>query len=216
MPLTCTMLPGLPNSVKILTMNNSITVQEILEQLDKSTEKYLFAILDNGYSYLITSRIKWYGDGNRWALIIETFGYNARFPEHSGATNLLHVYGNCLTGPIGYTDDDFLVVSADGPEGATFDEWYVNPEAKTITLRDKVIPFDLTPENLKRKGITLVDDNLSVPDLFRSLLPEFRESLLATEEKLLKRIPHDLDPSLYKVDKPANNHWSNWLEGGTL
>ncbi|MBP7863422.1 hypothetical protein KA183_17175 [bacterium] len=185
-------------------------------------------------------------------IIIESFGYNLRAGHHNGAQNCVYVYGNCLSRPLGITNDDFLNCSEDGPEGETFDGWYVFPEAESITLRGEVVKFDLSKENLERRGVVMAEDELTAADLFRSLLPEYREKFLATEEELRVRVPRDIpmilrldewhhpdiagqekpsenetfksiakvlvaaDPSLYKLEKKPNNHWTNWPEGGTL
>lgn len=152
----------------------------------------------------------------------------------------------------GIKDEDFLVITSDSPEGATFDDWYVAFQAKSISLRGQVVQFDLSTENLKSRGIEMIDEELTAVELFRSVLPEYREQLHATEDELRQRVPVDLplllridewyhpdipggekpsenetfqaiakvlvaaDPTLYKVEKAPNSHWSNWPDGGTL
>lgn len=181
-------------------MPSKITEQEILSQLDECAKNYVFPLLDNGYYYPITSRINCYGDGEKWAIIIESFGYNLRSGHHNGAQNCVYVYGNCLSRPVGITNDDFLNCSEDGPEGETFDGWYVFPEAESITLRGEVVKFDLSKENLERRGVVMAEDELTAADLFRSLLPEYREQFLATEEELRERVPRDI-PMILRLDE---------------
>src|SRR4029453_17979640 len=64
----------------------------------------------------------------------------------------------------------------------------------------EVVRFDLSESAREAKGITMVEDQLSATDLFRSLLPEHRERFLATDAELRQRIPKDL-PLLLKLDE---------------
>lgn len=180
-------------------VHTSIMEKEILDQLDQCNADFAFPMLDNGYVYPITQRLNCYGDSSRWAIIIEAVGYSVRGGDHNGAHSSLHVYGNCLDRKPGLIDGDFLHMTGDGPEGPTFDDWYVRPEAETITLRGEVVPFDLSESAREARGITMVEDKLTATDLFRSLLPEHREKFLATEEELRQRIPDGL-PLLLRLD----------------
>ncbi|MBK8223273.1 MAG: hypothetical protein IPK73_19840 [Candidatus Obscuribacter sp.] len=181
----------------------AITEKEVLDQLDQCSADYAFPMLDNGYVYPITQRLNCYGDGSRWAIIIEAVGYSVRGGDHYGMTNCLHVYGNCLDRDPGVINEDFLGMTDDGPDGPTFDEdcgWYLTQEAGTLTVRGEVVSFDLSASALEAKGITMVEDRLSAADLFRSLLPECRGQFLATEDELRQRIPKDL-PLLLRLDE---------------
>ena len=77
-------------------MATAIIEKEILYQLDQCTADFVFPMLDNGYIYPIKQRLNCYGDGSRWAIIIEVVGYNVRGGDHNGMNNCLHVHGNCL------------------------------------------------------------------------------------------------------------------------
>ena len=143
-------------------------------------QEVYFSDAINGYIYPVTARLSGYCDAQRWAIIIECFGYSPRGGDHDGATNCLHVYGNCLEGEPG-PGKDTLCVTEDGPEGPTFDDWTVLPEAESIKLRGEVIKFDLSDAALEANGITKVEDDLTATDLFRSLLPDYREKLLARD-----------------------------------
>src|SRR6478672_27633 len=75
----------------------------ILSQLDRSAADFTFPDLGHGYYFAIDSRLHAYSDVDRWAMIVETVGYNPR------GGDVLHVYGNCLTdGQPGFENEDFL------------------------------------------------------------------------------------------------------------
>jgi hypothetical protein len=160
-------------------------------------------MLDNGYVYLADARLSAYRDETRWALIIEVVGYNPRAVGHGGACNCLYCFGNCLRRPPGTANEDFLCVTDDGPDGPTFDDENVSDVregARTIRIRDSIVPLDLTPEALTRKGIEPEDPpQITGAELLRSLLPERRDLLLATEEELRGRVPPDL-PLVLRLD----------------
>jgi hypothetical protein len=177
-------------------MSMSFTREEILRQLDDCARNFSFPMLDNGYVYLGTTRLTAYRDEARWALVIEVVGYQTRVGGHDGVNNCLHCFGNCLTRPPGTANEDFLQVTSDGAEGPTFDEEYgeyVRADAHSIRIRGEPYPLQVAPADLAAKGIELVDPpHITGAELVRSLLPEHRELLLATEAELYERIPVDL------------------------
>jgi hypothetical protein len=185
-------------------MSAAYTREEILRQLDESAARFTFPGLDNGYIYPGTVRLSAYLDAERWALVIEVVGYNPRAGAHDGLQNCLHLYGNCLKRPPGTANEDFLNMTGDGPDGPTFDEACdsnVRPEARSIRIRDRVLPLDVDLESLAGKGIELVEPpDVTGADLMRSLLPEHRDLLLATEEELRQRVPADL-PLVLRLDE---------------
>jgi hypothetical protein len=177
--------------------------EEILSQLDASARGFTFPMLDSGYVYLADARLSAYRDETRWALIIEVVGYNPRAGGHGGVCNCLYCYGNCLRRPPGTADEDFLCVTDDGPDGPTFDDEVdgdIREGAGTIRIRDRIVPLDLAPEALTGKGIELEDPpRITGAELLRSLVPEHRGLLLATEEELRGRVPTDL-PLILRLD----------------
>ncbi|MGV3724318.1 MAG: DUF7003 family protein [Actinomycetota bacterium] len=234
----------------------AFTQADILKQLDACARAFTFPMLDNGYVYPADTRLAAFGDETRWALVIEVLGFGTREGGHDGVNNALYCFGNCLSRPPGAANEDFLAVTADGPEGHTFtDEFglYVQPGVQSILIRGERAALDLSPESLAARGVELVDPpQITGADLLRSLLPEHRQALLATEGELRARVPPDLpellrlnewrhpdlagndlpsesatfqmiadvlvtgDPSRYRPNEPANTHWRNWPEGGTL
>jgi hypothetical protein len=186
-------------------MTVSYAKTEILEQFDRCAGDYSFPMLDNGYIYLGDTRLSAYRDAERWALVVEVVGYSVRTGWHYGLHNCLYCFGNCLNGSPGMAPEE-LVMTGDSPDDPTFQEecsWYVRKEAKTVNLRGVDVPLKLSPEEFAMKGIELVEPpHITGTELMRSLLPEYREQLLATEEELRAQIPADLPMILRLEDWP--------------
>jgi hypothetical protein len=172
------------------------TTEEILEQFDECARDFTFLMLDNGYVYPADVRLHAYSDDERWALVVEDLGVNYRAGEHDAIQHCLYCFGNCLKRKPGTANEDFLSHTSDGEEGNTFDAeygWNVNEGVKTIRIRDQVVPLQISPEDFVRKNIQLIEPpEITAADLLRSLLPEHRDLLLATEEELRDRVPADL------------------------
>lgn len=124
------------------------TRTEILQQLDDCARAFTFPMLDNGYVYLADTRLTAYRDESCWAVVIQVLGYSIRQGWHDGLNNALHCFGNCLRRPPGTANEDFLSITADGPEGPTFDDeygYYVRPEAQSILIRGQRVQLHLSP-----------------------------------------------------------------------
>lgn len=180
---------------------------DILTQLDDAARVYDFPMLDNGYMYLADVRLHAYrddprrSDEPRWVLVIDVLGW---FNRAYAVENILHCYGNCLKRSPGTANEDFLGMVEDGPEGSLFDKEYgeyVHNEARTVCIRGKVVPINTTADFLAAKRIELIDPpKVHGFELLRSLLPEHRDLLFATEEELRQRVPPDL-PCLLRLDE---------------
>ena len=88
-------------------MDNMVVTrrEEILGQLDEANAAFSFPDLNHGYYYAIDVRLHAYGDDARWALIVETAGYN---PRGFNVYYVLHVFGNCLiAGSPGFENGTF-------------------------------------------------------------------------------------------------------------
>lgn len=185
-------------------MNIFYSRHEILNQLNECAGSFTFPILDNGYVYLGDARLSAYRDQVRWALVMEILGYNVRVGGYDGLSNCLHCFGNCLNRPPGTANEDFLSVTGDGPDAPTFDDeygWYVRERTQSLCIRGVIVPLRLRPEQLEAKGIQLVEEpRLTGVEVMRSLIPEYREQLLATEGELRARIPPDL-PLILRLDE---------------
>ncbi|BCJ39888.1 hypothetical protein GCM10010168_27470 [Actinoplanes ianthinogenes] len=206
---------------------------EIIGQLDAAADEAVFPELNNGYYYAVDARLHAYRDARRWALIVETVGYS---PRAGNLTDVLHVFGNCLTGgEPGFENGDFL---------DRIDNW------DEIEDADEPETFRGTPIVIRGRRLeTAAEVGDDLVDVFRRLAPEHRELLLADEAELRRRIPADLpeimrldawhhpvdelpsesttfrqladvlatgDRERYAPDMPPNTHWSHWPESGTL
>ncbi len=172
------------------------SAKEILQQLDKCAEDFTFPMLDNGYVYPIHSKLSGYRDEKRWVLIIEVIGFNYRGGGHNGITNCLHIFGNCIETKPGTDNNNFLYITEDSPDCSTFDEENLeslNPEAKTMILRNKEITINHSREFYLNKGIKLEEkDKIFIWEFLRGLEPEYNKEFEATEKEIRERIPADL------------------------
>ncbi|MGC4816574.1 DUF7003 family protein [Micromonospora sp. DT63] len=157
---------------------------EILDQLDAAAEDFRFPDLGHGYYYAVDARLHAYRDAHRWALIVEALGYS---PRAGNLIDVLHVFGNCLTtGQPGFGNEDFLSRIDNWDEIEDVDE----PEiycGNPIEVRGRRIAVAAEP------GEELID-------VFRRLVPEHRELLLADDVELRRRIPADL-PEIMRLDR---------------
>ncbi len=164
----------------------------ILQQLDRCASNYTFPILDHGYVYLADTRLSAYRNANDWALIIEVIGYNPRAGDHHGIENCLYCFGTCIRRSPGIANEDFLRLTRDGFDGPTFQDdydWHVREGARTLYIRDTAVSLDLSREALAGKGIELAEPpSITAAELLRSLIPEQRALLLATDEELYERL----------------------------
>ena len=138
-----------------------------------------------------------YRDETRCLMIIETLGVST--PGASGTDsfyNRLCLFGNALHRAPGTDYDDFLHPVHSIPDDPLFaDEydWEVRPEAKELLLRGRTIPLDLSETNLQKKGLSLLNPpEIDPVVVLRSLLPDYRELLLASPEELAARNPLSL------------------------
>jgi hypothetical protein len=160
-------------------------------------------MLDNGYIYPADVRLHAFGNEEKWAIAIDHLGYDVRSGDHDGMCDCLHYFGNCLRREPGMANEDFLTFTADGPDDLTFQEeinWHLKSAQGSIYIRDELVDFDVTPAALKKKGIKQVEDQPGGADLLRSLLPEYRQLLLANDKELRYQLPKDL-PLLLQLDE---------------
>lgn len=209
---------------------------EVLEQFDAAAEEFLFPDLGHGYNYAVDVRLHGYRDAEQWALIVEAVGYS---PRAGNLTDVLHVFGNCLTsGEPGYGNGDFL---------DRVDNW------NEIEDPDEPETYQGGPVVVRGQTIALAaEPGEDLVDVLRRLVPRHRELLLADEEELRRRIRVDI-PEVLRLDQwnhpdlagglrpsesetfrqiadvlttgdlrryapslPPNTHWSNWPDSGSL
>lgn len=209
---------------------------EVLAQLDQAAADFQFPDLNNGYYYAVDARLHALGDPARWALVVETVGYN---PRAFNLIDVIHTFGNCLTsGAPGYEDEDFhgRIDNMDDVESTDDPETYLG--TAPLVVRGHAI----------RVGAPKGEDLFST---FRRLVPAHRDLLFGDDAEVRRRLPADLpqllqleewnqpdlfetppsrsetyqliavvleslDPARYRPTLAPNTHWSNWPDSGSL
>jgi hypothetical protein len=177
----------------------------ILKQLDEAASAFVFPMLDNGYVYPADVRLTVYRDSLDWLMIIEVLGaYTPRASGCGSFQNCLHLYGSALHRGPGTADEDFLYPIESLASDPLFEddyEWNLRPEARSLRIKGHAATFDPSPESLARKGIELLDPpDVDPPAVLRSLLPENRNVLFASEDELAARNPKKL-PFWLRLDE---------------
>jgi hypothetical protein len=174
-----------------------MTAAEVTKQLDDCAADFIFPMLDNGYVYPADVRLNLYRDEFHWLMIIEALGVNN--PRTSGFDsfqNCLHVFGTELGRRPGTANEDFLYPIGGCPEAPLFEdehEWFAREDASCLLIRGNKVNLDLTDATLVNKGIQLIEPPRVDPvAIMRSLIPEHRETLLASEDELKVRNPKQL------------------------
>jgi hypothetical protein len=219
----------------------SFTREEIFSQLDESIAGMSFPDIGHGYNYPLDVRLHAYRDDARWAILVELVGYN---PRACSVIDVIHHFGNCLDGPSGFENEDFLDRIADTELPLDEEQrWYLTTPVERLTVEGR---GEIDVPNPAAADVV---------EMFRSLVPAHRDLLLADESELRRRIPADLpevlrleewahpDPLLlhdgdgvettelwrlladvlvtgdvtrYAPTEAPDSHWSNWPEGGSL
>jgi hypothetical protein len=179
--------------------------KEILAQFDKCAEDFTFPMFDNGYLYHGDARINIYRSQSDWLLILEVLSANN--PRTSGFdsfSNCLHLFGSALHRAPGTDNQDFLYAIDNCPDSPLFAdeyEWLARAEADAVLIRGQRVALDFSPAHLQFKAITLLEPpQKDPPAILRSLLPEYRHLLLATDAELAARNPHAL-PLWWRLDE---------------
>jgi hypothetical protein len=175
------------------------SAERILAQLDQAAADFVFPMLDNGYVHLVDTRLHAFADAERWALVLEVVGYSYR---STALDNALHIYGEPLARPPGTSNDDFLFpVDSDpaddaSPTGVREGLTHLTVRGQQVALPARAEPWDL-------------------PALYRSLVPEHRDLLFATQEELRSRVPAGIPrllqleawhhPDLAKGERPSQS-----------
>ncbi|MVT10024.1 hypothetical protein GO493_17265 [Chitinophaga sp. ysch24] len=166
-------------------------------------------MLDNGYVYLVDSRLSAYGDNTRWVLLIEVVGYNYRAGGHNGIENCLYFFGNCLPFEPGVQNFNFLFATDNSEDGETFGpeyrSKYLNPAIKSMLLNGEKIPVSHDPDFYTSRGIELKEaPSIHIWEFVRAINTDYRDSFLALEEEIRVRIPKDL-PLILRLDEWFHN-----------
>ena len=136
-------------------------------------------------------------------MILECFGANPRTLSYGSFQNCLHLFGSNLHRLPSTANEDFLNPISPSPDGWIFEEdfeWDVVDDARSVMIREQRIELDLSDGSLKRKGIELLEGQKDAVTVLRSLIPERRDLLLASDEELAQRNPHGL-PMWMRLDQ---------------
>jgi hypothetical protein len=179
--------------------NVPYTVKEVLSQVDQFAEIYGVPFFDDGGCYIIECRLSCYRDDEHWGVTLEDLVFGPRGKGHQGIAVNIYSYGNCLRVKAGGNNLHQFRFTSDGPEGPTFafsdppcddlETWeYVHPEARTMRIRDQVVPIETDPKAYEEMGISLLDPpRIKGHELLRGLPLRHRKMLLCTEQERLKK-----------------------------
>jgi hypothetical protein len=196
-------MPALRDKENLITKPTVDTPKEILDQLDQCAAKFTFPMLDNGYIYPGDVRLTVYRNDSDWLMILECLGANPRTLGYGSFQNCLHLFGSKLHRAPGTANEDFLEPISSCPDDWIFEEdseWNVVDGAHAVTIRNQRIELDLSPANPTRKGIEISEGQKNAVTVMRSLVPEHRDTLLASDEELAQRNPHGL-PIWMRLDE---------------
>ena len=89
----------------------------------------------------------------------------------------------------------------DAPLFADEYEWFARPDAHRVMIRESRVELDLSTEALTQQEIELLEPpQKDPPAILRSLLPQHRDALLASDAELAMRNPHNL-PLWMRLDE---------------
>jgi hypothetical protein len=199
-----TLLPTGALSVSHSSKSTRMDTASILKQLDEAARGFVFPMLDNGYVYPADVRLTVYRDSRDWLMIIEVLGaFTAKVSGRDSFQNSLHLFGSAIHQKPGMVDASLFPVESleDDPLFEDEYEWNLRPEARSLCIRGSAVIFDPSPESLAKKGIELLDPpSIDPPAVLRSLLPEHRNALLASEDELAAHNPKHL-PLWLRLDE---------------
>jgi hypothetical protein len=156
---------------------------EILEQLDRSAELFMFPGLPNEYFALARQRLTAFRSEDEWLLVFEVVGWGIK---QAAFENLITAFGNQLETPGGMQKS---VVVVTGPGGASpWDE----QEKFTLDLADLAVAIRghehrlrASDADLRAAGID--DESMPAPaKVIRLLAHEFRDEPFLSDEELLE------------------------------
>ncbi|MFK3979749.1 DUF7003 family protein [Micromonospora sp. NPDC050397] len=154
----------------------------ILAVFDRMAEQLRFPEPEHPHYYLMAARLHAYSEADRWALVVETVGYN---PRAANVVNVLHRLGDSI---VGIEDDEV---------------WHHNRVDNFLDLfeeqpwppRYRQVPIIVRGRPLLVDAATTIRPE----ELFRLLVPEHRDLLLADETELRHLVPADL-PRVLRLD----------------
>ena len=143
-------------------MPDPLTAADVLAELDRAAagdHGAFFPDFDHGYVYHADARLTAYGDGSRWAVVVEQLGVNPRSWGEGGVHTRLYFHGNAVSLPPqpGWKDLHVLSVEplAGGPSGPLTGEdvQSVNLDVRDVRIRGEVVPVRTDAAYYAARGI---------------------------------------------------------------
>ncbi|HVD97413.1 MAG TPA: hypothetical protein VNB90_04350 [Cytophagaceae bacterium] len=186
---------------------------DILKQLESAgnPDPYKFFPMLENDNYLSSNRINLFADETRWAIVFEIVSYST---QAGCIVEELIYFGNCLTNLDKAGLYNQYTCNAKYPYGIVLIEdleaiqtgfELVSPDAKTIKIRNQVLPIEHDVNKYEAKGIPINDyENpeglIDFAALTRYLNEEYPEPFRATDKELYTCLPDGL-PKLMAIDK---------------
>ncbi|MEO5816174.1 MAG: hypothetical protein ABIT20_12935 [Gemmatimonadaceae bacterium] len=206
----------------------TMDIASILSNLDAACDKYRLPMLDNGYIFLMATRLSLFRSNEAWALVIERFGYS---PRGEAPDTEIFAVGSGICNRKQPTDfrpgwyDKYLRDSPSLEQRSAFpldDAWQdkddpdlVDESATDVVLRGKTISLPALDEYAIR-GIELERAPLvQTFEMCRYLADIERDLVLATPEERRFNVDPTLDhilqleewhhPDLARGARPSGN-----------
>jgi len=179
------------------TIANNI-IERLLPLADMSIPIGLFPWFGEGFIY-VDSRICVYASREHWAVVIQEIIVNPHVPGTDSVANIFYVWDSKHN--IGLKESEIVQIASDDYNNELFSGFHLNKDAKTIKIRDSIVPIPQSLEVYKRKNIELLDDGQILEyHLMRALTPEHRETFFFKDDEILKKLDLDI-PKLLQLEE---------------
>jgi hypothetical protein len=146
-------------------------------------EQLRFPQPEHPHSYLMAARLHAFSDADRWALVVETVGYN---PRAANVVDAQRALGNCLIGTAENWATQFINRVDNFQDLFEEQPWPPRYRQVPIVVRGQELRADAAP-------------TIPPQELFRLLVPEHRALMLGTDAELRQLVPTDL-PRVLRLD----------------
>lgn len=182
-----------------------IEADGILSILDRCCSQFTFPMLDNGYVYLVATRLSLHRSAEDWAMVIEVFGFSPRsgLPDTQiytfasrlhdrdapGAYKNREGYERYLAGNP-HNDSRFIFPIGEGGWQDAEDREIVAEGAKELPIRDFAQPIPSIDEYFRCNIVLKDPPRVRTFELCRLVAETNRESVLATpQERRISVLP---------------------------
>ena len=167
-----------------------ITSKAILESLDSSIEGDYCDFIDLGHGYfeLANCRITLFKNGDKWAMVFEKIGYNARAGQPVSIE--ISYFGNCLVDLPEYNNQLSNIIFID-VDNNIYDA--LKNGSDTIEIRNQKIAIPKEVDSYKKHGIDWEFEGGNYEGAVLKYLAETHPDLTrATEDEIRTCLPKDL------------------------